>query len=72
MIERISLDAADAVEIIDVFEMFCDWFDHDRARLDDSLWKFTAGGLRLAALRDDLRRFIDLVGHAPVTNSGPR
>jgi hypothetical protein len=71
MTERIHLDAADAAELIELFEFCCDWFDHDRSRLDDSLWRFT-GGTRLAELRDDLRRFADILAHAPLTSGGQR
>ena len=55
MSERISFDAGDAAELIDMFEFFCDWFDHDRTVLDRSLFNFT-GGTRLGDVRDDLRR----------------
>lgn len=73
MTERINLDAADAAELIDLFEFCCDWFDTDRSRLDDSLWRFTGGGTRLGELRDDLRRFADMLGHAPLsTGQAPR
>lgn len=68
MSERIILDATDAVELIDLFEFCCDWFDHDRTRLTDSLWRFTPGGTSLSELRDDLRRFADTLGTAPLTN----
>jgi hypothetical protein len=68
--ERITLDAADGAELIDLFEFCCDWFDHDRCRLDHSLWRFTAGATRLGELRDDLRRFADQLGSAPLTTSG--
>jgi hypothetical protein len=65
---RITLDAADAAELIELVEFCCDWFDHDRCRLDNSLWRFT-GGTRLGELRDDLRRFADTLGLAPLTVS---
>ena len=69
MTERINLDAADAAELIDLFEFCCDWFDYDRSRLDDSLWGFTGNGIRLGELRDDLRRFADLLGTATLTTT---
>jgi hypothetical protein len=68
--ERILLDAADAAELIDLFEFFGDWFDHDRTRLDNSLWAFTGNGVRLCELRDDMRRFADLLGTAALTRRG--
>ena len=67
MTERITLDAADAAELIDLFEFCCDWFDQDPSRLDDSLRRHTAGATRLAELRVELRRFADTLGHAPFT-----
>lgn len=67
MSERILLDAADAVELIDLFEFFGEWFDHDRTRLDDSVWAFTGNGVRLGELRDEIRRFADLLGTAAFT-----
>lgn len=72
MIEHVSLDAADAAELIELFEFCCDWFDFDRARLEDSLWRFSPAGIRLGELRDDLRRFADTLGHAPMTSGGGR
>jgi hypothetical protein len=67
--ERITLPADTAAELIEMFEFCCDWFDHDRSRLDDSLGRYTAGGYGLAQLREDLRRFADTVGHAPRTGN---
>lgn len=64
MSERITLDVADAVELIEVFELCCDWFDHDRCRLDHSLRRFSLGLFDLQELRNSLRRFADTIAHA--------
>jgi hypothetical protein len=69
--ERITVDAADAAELIDLFEFFSDWFDHDRSRLNDSLGRFTANGVGLAELADDLRRLADRLATAPFTTGQP-
>ncbi len=71
MSERVTVDAADAAELIDLFEFFSDWFDHDRARLNDSLWRFTGNDFKLADLRDDLRRFADRLATAPFVRNIP-
>jgi hypothetical protein len=63
--QRITLDAADAAELIDLFAFLDDWFLADQHRLDDSLWWLCS--MRLRHLRKDLWRFADLLGHAPMT-----
>ena len=35
--QSINLVADDAVELAELLEFFCDWFDRDRTRLDKSL-----------------------------------
>lgn len=65
----IRLDAGDAVELIDALEFFCDWFDYDHNRLDDRLFRYTGGGYDLAALRGDLVRLAERLGHAPLHTS---
>lgn len=69
---RVALDAVDAVELIEALEFCCDWFDRDRSRLDVSLFRFCGGGYDLAALRGDLRRLADRIGHAPLTDRAQR
>lgn len=65
MSAQIRFDAGDAAELIDMFEWFCDWFDHDRNVLDRSFTGFT-GGMSLGELRDDLRRLGDRLSTAPI------
>ena len=65
MTERITLDAADAAELIEMLEFCCDWIDHDPA-LDESLRRFSGGPFGLPELHDALRRFADTLGHAPL------
>lgn len=72
MTEHLTLDAADAAELIELFEFCCDWFDHDRSRLDDSLRRFSLGLFHLAELRDDLRRYAGRLASAPLTGGERR
>jgi hypothetical protein len=67
--QRVALDADTAVELIEALESCCDWFDRDRSRLDTSLFRYC--GYDLTALRGDLRRLADRVGHAPLTDTTP-
>lgn len=68
--QSITLVADDAVELAELLEFFCDWFDRDRTRLDKSLWALTAGCYTIAHLRDDCRRFVDQLETSP-TKTGP-
>lgn len=55
--EPVHVNAVVAHELAECLEFLCDWIDHDRDRLDASLWRFSAGGYPIGELRDDLRRF---------------
>jgi len=59
--EPLRPDPIAAVELAECLEFVCDWIDHDRSRLDDSLWRYATGGYRIGVLRDDLNRFAALV-----------
>lgn len=69
--QTVAIDAVAAVELIEALEFCCDWFDRDRSRLDASLFRFNGGGYDLAALRGDLRRLADQLGHAPLNTTRP-
>jgi hypothetical protein len=58
----VTLDADDALELVEVLDLLRRWFDRDRARLDASLARHTGWGMSLGAVRDDLSRFIDNLG----------
>ncbi len=62
--EPIRINAVIAVELAECLEFLCDWIDHDRDRLDASLWRFSGGGYPIGELRDDLRRFAGRLDHA--------
>lgn len=70
--QRVALDAADAIELIEALEFCCDWFDHDQPHLDASLRRFCGGGYDPGALRGDLRRLADQINNSPLTGRPTR
>ncbi len=61
--QHVVVDGADAIELIEVFEFLCDWFDRDHTIVEHSLARFTPQ-MSLSALQHDLRRYADQLGRA--------
>lgn len=59
----ISLDAADAMELVQMLTFVGDWLDSsDKPVLDASLQRFAYAAYDIADLRTDLARFAFLLG----------
>ena len=60
---QIPLDAADAAELAEMLQFLSDWLTRDPARLGASLEQFVGHpAYATAQLRDDLERFVFLLG----------
>ena len=60
---EVKLDAADAAELAEILQFLSQWLARDPARLAASLQQFVGHpAYGLAQLRDDLERFVFLLG----------
>jgi hypothetical protein len=60
---EVRLDAADAAELAEMLQFLTGWLDRDPARLAASLAEFVGNpAYGIAHLRDDLERFVFLLG----------
>jgi len=60
---QVKLDAADAAELAEMLQFLSEWLTRDPARLAASLEEFVGHpAYGLAQLRDDLERFVFLLG----------
>ena len=60
---EIKLDAADAAELAEMLQFLSQWLARDPGRLSASLEQFTGHpAYNLAQLRQDLERFVFLLG----------
>ena len=60
---EMKLDAVDAAELAEMLQFLSQWLARDPARLGASLAEFVGHpAYRLAHLRDDLERFVVLLG----------
>ena len=60
---EVKLDAVDAAELAEILQFLSQWLTRDPARLGDSLEEFVGHpAYGLAQLRDDLQRFVFLLG----------
>jgi hypothetical protein len=61
---QITIDDLDAVELAELLGYLSEWLTADRAVLEASLGRFVGQpGYDLHQLRDDLARFVFLLGH---------
>ena len=62
----ITIDAADAIELVEALEWLRDWFDHDHDTLAASMQRYSLGLFHLDELDNTLDRVADLLkGHRP-------
>ena len=61
----ITIDAADAVELVEALEWLRDWFAEDHDRLAASMHRHSFGLFHLDELDDTLDRFARLLGGRP-------
>ena len=60
---ELKLDVVDAAELAELLQFLSQWLARDHARLTDSLAQFVGHPAHgLAQLRDDLERFVFLLG----------
>ena len=60
---EVKLDAVDAAELAEMLQFLSGWLSRDPGRLGDSLAQFVGHpAYGLAHLRDDLERFVFLLG----------
>jgi hypothetical protein len=72
---EMKLDIVDAAELAELLQFLSQWLARDPARLGDSLAQFVGHpACGLAQLRDDLERFVFLLGGSdgePLFDPGP-
>jgi len=61
----ITINAADAVELVEALEWLRDWFDYDHDTLAASMRRHSFGLFHLDELDDTLDRFARLLGGRP-------
>ena len=74
-VPEVKLDVVDAAELAELLQFLCQWLARDLACLGDSLAQFVGHpAYGLAQLRDDLERFVFLLGGSdgePLFDLGP-
>ena len=74
-VPEMKLDIVDAAELAELLQFLSQWLARDPARLGDSLAQFVGHpAYGLAQLRDDLERFVFLLGGSdgePLFDPGP-